>query len=92
MPVARAGSIDLYPEYTGTIAREIVQTQDRLDLAGINRRLAPLGLAASVPLGFSNSYALGMRRADARRLGIARVSDLRRHPALRLRERGYDSP
>ena len=80
----RAGSIDVYPEYTGTIAREIVQTQDRLDLAGINRRLAPLGLAASVPLGFSNSYALGMRRADAERLGIARLSDLRGHPALRL--------
>ncbi|HZM34250.1 MAG TPA: glycine betaine ABC transporter substrate-binding protein [Burkholderiales bacterium] len=80
----RAGSIDVYPEYTGTIAREILQAQDRLDLAGINRRLAPLGLVASVPLGFGNSYALGMRRADTQRLGIQRVSDLRSHAALRL--------
>ena len=80
----RTGAIDLYPEYTGTIAREILRTEDRLDLAAINQRLQPLGLAASVPLGFSNSYALGMREADAKRLGIATISQLARHPALRF--------
>ena len=78
------GDIDAYPEYTGTIAREILKESAPLDLAAINRRLAPLGLAASVPLGFSNGYALGMREADAARRGIARVSDLARHPDLRL--------
>lgn len=78
------GDIDAYPEYTGTIAREILKEPAPLDLAAINRRLAPLGLAASVPLGFSNGYALGMREADAARRGIARVSDLARHPDLRL--------
>jgi osmoprotectant transport system permease protein len=80
----KAGSIDLYPEYTGTIAREILKSEERLDLAQINRRLASLGLAASVPLGFSNGYALGMRRKDAERLGIRKLSDLARNPALRL--------
>ena len=80
----KAGSIDLYPEYTGTIAREILKSEERLDLSEINRRLAALGLAASIPLGFSNSYALGMRRKDAERLGIKRVSDLPKHPALRF--------
>jgi osmoprotectant transport system permease protein len=80
----KAGSIELYPEYTGTIAREILKSEERLDLAQINRRLASLGLAASIPLGFSNSYALGMRRKDAERLGIRKLSDLARHPALRL--------
>jgi osmoprotectant transport system permease protein len=80
----KAGSIDLYPEYTGTIAREILNSEERLDLAQINRRLASLGLAASIPLGFSNSYALGMRRKDAERLGIRKLSDLARHAALRL--------
>lgn len=78
------GDIDAYPEYTGTIAREILKESAPLELAAINRRLAPLGLAASAPLGFSNGYALGMREADAARLGIARVSDLARHPDLRL--------
>jgi osmoprotectant transport system permease protein len=80
----RAGAIDVYPEYTGTIAREILKTEDRLDLAGLNRRLQPAGLAASIPLGFSNSYALGMRRKDAERLRIQRASDLAKHPTLRF--------
>lgn len=78
------GAIDVYPEYTGTIAREILKTGDRLDLAALNRRLAPLGLAASTPLGFANAYALGMRRADAAALGVRTVGDLARHPALRF--------
>ncbi|HJT61416.1 MAG TPA: glycine betaine ABC transporter substrate-binding protein [Burkholderiales bacterium] len=80
----KAGAIDVYPEYTGTIAREILKSEERFDLAGINRRLAPQGLATSIPLGFSNSYALGMRRKDAERLGIRKLSDLPKHPALRF--------
>ena len=80
----RAGAIDVYPEYTGTIAREILKTEDRLDLAQLNERLKPMGLALGVPLGFSNSYALGMRRKDAERLGIKRASNLAKHPALRF--------
>ena len=80
----KAGAIDLYPEYTGTIAREILKSEDRLDLAALNEKLKPLGLAASIPLGFSNSYALGMRRKDAERLGIRKVSDLVKHPAQRF--------
>jgi osmoprotectant transport system permease protein len=80
----KAGSIDVYPEYTGTIAREILKSEERLDLSEINRQLAALGLAASTPLGFSNSYALGMRRKDAERLSVRKVSDLPKHPALRF--------
>ena len=40
----RSGAIDVYPEYVGTIAREILKTEDPLDLAAINQRLQPLGL------------------------------------------------
>jgi osmoprotectant transport system permease protein len=80
----KAAAIDVYPEYTGTIAREILKSEDRLDLAALNAKLKPLGLAASIPLGFSNSYALGMRRKDAERLGIRKVSDLAKHPAQRF--------
>jgi len=78
------GSIDAYPEYTGTIAREILKQPAPLDLAGLNRLLAPLGLAASLPLGFSNGYALGVRESVAVAKGIATVSDLARHPDLAL--------
>ncbi|HEY4637901.1 MAG TPA: glycine betaine ABC transporter substrate-binding protein, partial [Burkholderiales bacterium] len=55
----RSGAIDLYPEYTGTIAREILQGEARASLESLNARLAPLGLAASAPLGFNNTYAIG---------------------------------
>ena len=80
----RSGAIDFYPEYTGTIAREILKTDERLDLAALNARLAPLGLAAGVPLGFNNTYALGARTGVAEKLGLARVSDLARHPELKF--------
>jgi osmoprotectant transport system permease protein len=79
-----SGSIDLYPEYTGTIAREILKLPDVPPLAELNRRLAERGLAAAVPLGFNNTYALAVRSADARAKGITRISDLKQHPELRL--------
>jgi osmoprotectant transport system permease protein len=80
----KSGAIDAYPEYTGTIAREILKTAERLDLAALNARLAPLGLAASVPLGFGNTYAIGVRSELAARLGLKDLSDLARHPGLRF--------
>jgi len=79
----RAGSIDLYAEYTGTLAREILRLEGGASLEDLNRALAPLGLGVAVPLGFNNSYALAMREDRARALGIARLSDLARHPALK---------
>ena len=80
----RNGSIDVYPEYTGTISREILETDERLGLAEIDRRLRPLGLEAGVPLGFSNSYALGMLGREASRLGIRTISALKERPSLRF--------
>lgn len=80
----RTGSIDVYPEYTGTIAREILKLDDVPALPELNARLAPLGIAVSVPLGFENTYALAMRTDDARARGIARLSQLQTHKDLRL--------
>jgi osmoprotectant transport system permease protein len=80
----KSGAIDLYPEYLGTIAREILKTGERLDLAALNERLARLGLAASVPLGFSNTYAIGVRNEIARKLGLKKISDLAGHGSLRF--------
>ncbi|MFG6429390.1 glycine betaine ABC transporter substrate-binding protein [Pelomonas parva] len=82
------GQIDLYPEYTGTIVRELLKRTSAADaqapLKQINVWLKPLGLKAAVPLGFNNSYALAMREADAARLGIATISDLAaKAPALK---------
>ena len=80
----KAGSIDLYPEYTGTIAREILGLEGAPSIDDLNRALAPQGLGVAVPFGFNNTYALGMREDLAARLGIGRISDLARHPKLKF--------
>ena len=36
------------------------------------------------PLGFNNTYALVMRRSEAQHLGVRTISDLRKHPELRI--------
>ena len=79
-----SGNIDIYPEYTGTIAREILKLDTVPSLGELNTRLAPMGLAVGVPLGFNNTYALAMRGDDARAKGIARLSDLKAHPEVKL--------
>jgi osmoprotectant transport system permease protein len=80
----RAGSIDVYPEYTGTIALEILKSTQPLELAAMRAQLAPLGLGVDVPLGFNDGYALAMREDVAARLGVRTLGDLVRHPTLRL--------
>jgi osmoprotectant transport system permease protein len=80
----KAGSIDLYPEYPGTIAKEILKGEAANTLAEINALLAPQGLGVGVPLGFNNGYALAMRADHAEALGIRRISDLARHPGIKL--------
>jgi osmoprotectant transport system permease protein len=80
----KAGSIDVYPEYTGTIAREILKLDGAFTLEELNRQLAADGLGAAVRLGFNNTYALAMREAEAQRLAVRTLSDLARHPGLKL--------
>ncbi len=79
-----AGAIDLYPEYTGTIAREILRLEGSPTIEELNRALAPRGFAVAVPLGFNNTYALAMRNGQAQELGIRSISDLAAHTELRL--------
>jgi osmoprotectant transport system permease protein len=81
----RAGEIDLYPEYTGTLREDIVRGLPRdADDDSLRAWLAQQGIGMTASLGFEDSYALGMRTVDADRLGMTRISDLRSHPALRL--------
>jgi osmoprotectant transport system permease protein len=79
-----SGAVDVYPEYTGTIVRELLKRDGNPTLDELNGWLAPRGLKAAVPLGFNNTYALAMPEALASRLGVQRISDLAAQPALRL--------
>jgi osmoprotectant transport system permease protein len=79
-----AGEIDLYPEYTGTIAAEIFAGTNVSDQTSMRDALREQGIGISAPLGFSNTYALALTRKRATELGASRISDLKRFPELRF--------
>ena len=80
----RGGQVDVYPEYTGTIAQEILKSDHASSFDGIREALAKFGVGMTNPLGFNNTYALVMRRSAAQRLGVRTISDLRKHPELKI--------
>ncbi len=79
-----AGDIDVYAEYTGTLRGEILSKEIGGDDAALRVALAQQGVRMIGPLGFNNTYALGMREEVAARLGVRSISDLRSHPELRF--------
>ena len=81
-----SGAVQVYPEYTGTIVREILKREGNPSLDELNQWLAPRGLKAAVPLGFNNTYALALRESVAEKLGLKTISDLAKLPpgALKL--------
>ena len=79
----KSGAIDVYPDYTGTLAFELLGLKRVPSLAELNAALDAHGLAISAPLGFGNSYALAMSDARAKALGITSISDLTRVADLR---------
>lgn len=78
----RAGQIDMYAEYAGTIALEILKTTQPMTLEQMHTALAPQGLGVGIALGFNNGYALAVRAADAQRLALGSLSDLAAQPQL----------
>ncbi|MCV2361495.1 ABC transporter permease subunit [Paucibacter sp. TC2R-5] len=80
----QAGSIDLYPEYAGTIDQEILKNKTPSSLAAMREQLKPLGLGVDIALGFNDGYALAMQADRAQALGVSKLSDLARQPHLRL--------
>ena len=78
------GDIDIYPEYTGTLRAETL-AKLRLESDGaLGQALRARGLRMTPPIGFDNTYALGMTADRAKALGISSISDLARHPRLRF--------
>ena len=69
-----AGAIDAYVEYSGTALTAILK-QPNADLA---RAYDGRGLHWGPALGFNNTFAMIVRGADAQRLGLHAISDLRR--------------
>jgi osmoprotectant transport system permease protein len=80
----KSGAIDVYPEYTGTIAFELLRRPAVASVDELNRELGRHGLAVAIPLGFGNTYGLAMQEERAAALGIRRIADLTRYAELRL--------
>jgi osmoprotectant transport system permease protein len=80
----RADELDVYAEYTGTLEQELLAGRGLEGWEDLHAALAERGLVLGRPLGFNNTYAIGMREERAAELGIERVSQLREHPELLL--------
>ena len=76
------GDIDAYVEYTGTIVQEILSGRKINSLDEIREAIDEHGVVMTDPLGFNNTYAIGMLEERAAELGIETISDLAEHPEL----------
>jgi len=75
-----SGTLDLYPEYTGTsytaILRHTPITDPRAVYEQVKREYADnFKVEVSSPLGFENTFAILVRGNDARQLNLKTISD-----------------
>ncbi|HEV8238527.1 MAG TPA: ABC transporter permease/substrate-binding protein [Thermoanaerobaculia bacterium] len=82
----RAGTLDAYVDYTGTLWATVLHRKDQLERHALLRETANelahrFGVEVVGPLGFENTYALAMTDARASALGVHRISDLAPHAA-----------
>lgn len=68
----RSGQIDTYVEYSGTALSAILKAPN----ANIESAYSKAGLQWGPALGFNNTFAMIVRKADSDRLGLHRISDL----------------
>jgi osmoprotectant transport system permease protein len=75
-----AGTIELYPEYTGTAYTAILKHSPITDPRAVYDQVkkeyaAKFNVVASEPLGIENTFAILVRGAEARRLKLKTISD-----------------
>lgn len=78
------GTLDVYPEYTGTAFTAILRhepiTDPRAVYDQVKREYASnFGVEVSQPLGFENTFAILVRGDDARKLSLKTISDAASH-------------
>jgi len=82
----RSGAIDAYVEYSGTALSAILKNPT----ANVRLEYEKRGLRWSPPLGFNNTFAMIVRRAEAERLGLHKISDLAKVAATYRPGFGYE--
>jgi len=80
----KSGSIDLYPEYTGTALTAVLKRPAVRDasaaLEAVRGGYRPWRLEWLPPLGFDNTFAMVVRASSAREQGVRTLSDAARRP------------
>jgi glycine betaine/choline ABC-type transport system substrate-binding protein len=80
----KGGSIDLYPEYTGTALTAVLKQPVSRDAAAVLTQVREgyreWGLAWLDPLGFDNTFALVVRTETARQQHLRTLTDAARRP------------
>ncbi len=79
-----ADQVDVYPEYTGTIAQQILHDPALTTDVALRAALAKQGVGMTDSLGFDDTYAIGVTAARAAARHLTTIGDLARHPDLRL--------
>ena len=79
-----SGTLDLYPEYTGTAYTAILHHQPIGDPRAVYTQVKQeyaekFNAEVSQPLGFENTFAILVRGADARQLNLKTISDAAPH-------------
>jgi glycine betaine/choline ABC-type transport system substrate-binding protein len=90
-----SGELDVYVEYTGTALTAILGEPPRRDPRAVYGRVRDLyrerfDLEWTEPLGFDNTFAMAIRGADARRLGLTTLSEAVPHAARWRAGVGYE--
>lgn len=82
-PAIVEGSIDMYPEYSGTgwlfvLKEELISDPDELFQKTREKYEENFNLIWTEPYGFNNTFALAMKEDKAEEMGIVTISDLGR--------------
>ncbi|MDP9193322.1 MAG: ABC transporter substrate-binding protein [Acidobacteriota bacterium] len=89
-----SGDLDVYPEYSGTALTAILNRPINADRNAVMRDVrseyAKRGLSWGPALGFENTFAIIVRRADAGQHGLQRISDLAKVAATFRPGFGYE--
>src|SRR5260370_35944519 len=76
-----AGELDLYVEYTGTALTAVLNESPNGDSSAVYNRVKQLyseryHLEVTEPLGFENTFAMGIRGDDSKNLHLQAISDI----------------
>jgi len=89
-----AGSLDVYPEYSGTALTAILHHEAMRDRTAVMKRVSAdyqaRGLSWGPALGFENTFAMIVRTSDAQRFSLKTISDLARVSATFRPGFGYE--